>query len=235
MSKRVLDRVAIIMPAFNESEVISETLRNIKKELKKLDEIKTDLIVVNDGSSDETYELAKKYSTVLNHLVNMGSGAATRTGLEYAKRNKYKYAVTIDADGQHAPKDLVKIINKLLNSKFDLVVGSRMLKPGKMPINRKFGNNLLSIMTTIFMGVKVSDSQSGLKGFSRKAIEKIDIKTNGFEFCSEILWKAGRANLKIVEIPINAIYTTYSLGKGQTSINALRIIKSIITQKLRDV
>ena len=90
-------------------------------------------------------------------------------------------------------------------------------------------------MTTIFMGVKVSDSQSGLKGFSRKAIEKIDIKTNGFEFCSEILWKAGRANLKIVEIPINAIYTTYSLGKGQTSINALRIIKSIITQKLRDV
>jgi glycosyltransferase involved in cell wall biosynthesis len=165
----------------------------------------------------------------------MGSGAATRTGLEFAKRNNYKYAVTIDADGQHSPKDLIKIINKLSSSKSDLVIGSRMIKPGKMPVHRKFGNNLLSAITTIFMGVRVADSQSGLKGFSRDAIEKIDIKTNGFEFCSEILWKANNAKLDIVEIPIKTIYTRYSLSKGQSSINALRIIKSIIIQKLRDV
>ncbi len=231
MNKKVL----VIIPAYNEGEVLDGVIRNIKTELQSLKDLNADVMVVNDGSSDNTKTVAEKSTTTISHLVNMGSGAATRTGLEYAKRNNYDYAVTIDADGQHLATDLTKVINKLVNDNYDLVIGSRLLNTEGMPSHRVFGNKLLNLVTGIIFGVRVTDSQSGLKGFSRKAIEKIDIRSNGFEFCSEIVWRAKQANLKIIEVPIKAIYTDYSLAKGQSNINALRIIKNLIMQKIREV
>ena len=231
MNKKVL----IIIPAYNEGEVLGDVISNIKTELQSAKDPGADVMVVNDGSSDNTKTVAEKNTTTISHLVNMGSGAATRTGLEYAKRNNYDYAVTIDADGQHLATDLTKVINKLVNEDYDLVIGSRLLSAEGMPSHRVFGNKLLNLVTGIIFGVRVTDSQSGLKGFSRKAIEKIDIRTNGFEFCSEIVWRAKQANLKIVEVPIKAVYTDYSLAKGQSNINALRIIKNLIMQKIREV
>ena len=231
MNKKVL----IITPAYNEEKVLSGVIRNIKTELQSLKDMNADVMVVNDGSSDNTKTVAEKSTTTISHLVNMGSGAATRTGLEYAKRNNYDYAVTIDADGQHLATDLTKVINKLVSENYDLVIGSRLLNTEGMPHHRVFGNKLLNLVTGIIFGVRVTDSQSGLKGFSRKAIEKIDIRSNGFEFCSEIVWRAKQANLKIVEVPIKAVYTDYSLAKGQSNINALRIIKNLIMQKIREV
>ena len=231
MNKKAL----IIIPAYNEGEVLSGVIRNIKTELQSAKDLNADVIVVNDGSSDNTKTVAEKSTTTISHLVNMGSGAATRTGLEYAKRNNYDYAVTIDADGQHLATDLTKVINKLVSENYDLVIGSRLLNTEGMPSHRVFGNKLLNLVTGIIFGVRVTDSQSGLKGFSRKAIEKIDIRSNGFEFCSEIVWRAKQANLKIIEVPIKAVYTDYSLAKGQSNINALRIIKNLIMQKIREV
>ena len=231
MNKKVL----IITPAYNEEKVLSGVIRNIKTELQSLKDMNADVMVVNDGSSDNTKTVAEKSTTTISHLVNMGSGAATRTGLEYAKRNNYDYAVTIDADGQHLATDLTKVINKLVSENYDLVIGSRLLDAEGMPYHRVLGNKLLNLATGIIFGVRVTDSQSGLKGFSRKAIEKIDIRSNGFEFCSEIVWRAKQANLKIIEVPIKAVYTDYSLAKGQSNINALRIIKNLIMQKIREV
>lgn len=225
----------IIIPAYNEGKVIGEVINNIKKEVKLLKDLNFDIVVVNDGSSDETRKVAEKYATTVSHLVNMGSGAATRTGLEYAKRNNFDYALTIDADGQHLPKDLVNIINKIKSEKYDLVIGSRLIDPEGMPLHRVFGNKLLNGFTRILLGVRVTDSQSGLKGFSRNAIDKIIIKSNGFEFCSEIVWRAKQEKLEIVEVPISAVYTEYSLKKGQSNINALRIIKNLFIQKMREV
>ena len=231
MNKKVL----VIIPAYNEGEVLDGVIRNIKAELQSAKDSGADVIVVNDGSNDNTKAVAEKNTTTISHLVNMGSGAATRTGLEYAKRNNYYYAVTIDADGQHLATDLTKVINKLVSENYDLVIGSRLLNTEGMPSHRVFGNKLLNLVTGIIFGVRVTDSQSGLKGFSRKAIEKIDIRSNGFEFCSEIVWRAKQANLKIIEVPIKAVYTDYSLAKGQSNINALRIIKNLIMQKIREV
>lgn len=228
-------KALIIIPAYNEEEVLGGVIRNIKSELQSVKSLNADVIVVNDGSSDNTKTVAEKSTTTISHMVNMGSGAATRTGLEYAKRNNYDYAVTIDADGQHLASDLTKVINKLINEDYDLVIGSRLLSVEGMPTHRVFGNKLLNLVTGIIFGVRVTDSQSGLKGFSRKAIEKIDIRSNGFEFCSEIVWRAKQANLKIIEVPIKAVYTDYSLAKGQSNINALRIIKNLIMQKIREV
>ena len=228
-------KALIIIPAYNEGKVLGPVIKNIKAELKSAKGIKFDLVVVNDGSSDNTKAVAEKNTTTISHLVNMGSGAATRTGLEYAKRNNYDFALTIDADGQHLPKDLVNVIKKLTEEEFDLVIGSRLIDPKGMPAHRVLGNKLLNAFTRILLGVRVTDSQSGLKGFSRKAIEKINIRTNGFEFCSEIVWRAKQQNLNIIEVPISAVYTDYSRQKGQSNVNALRIIKTLIIQKAKEV
>ena len=226
----------IIIPSYNEGEVIQGVLQNIIRETKVNKIYTIDIVLVNDGSSDNTEKLVKNMPVlVLSHLVNMGSGAATRTGLEYAKRNNYDFAVSIDADGQHSPKDLMSVIYKLNNDNYDLVIGSRLLKTDGMPTHRILGNKLLNFVTRVLFGVAVTDSQSGLKAFSRKSIEQIEIRSNGFEFCSEIVWRAKQNNLKITEIPIESIYTDYSLKKGQNNINALRIIKNLIRQKLREV
>lgn len=228
-------KALIIIPAYNEGKVLGPVIKNIKAELKSAKGIKFDLVVVNDGSSDNTKAVAEKNTTTISHLVNMGSGAATRTGLEYAKRNNYDFALTIDADGQHLPKDLVNVIKKLTAEEFDLVIGSRLIDPKGMPAQRVLGNKLLNAFTRILLGVRVTDSQSGLKGFSRKAIEKINIRTNGFEFCSEIVWRAKQQNLNIIEVPISAVYTDYSRQKEQSNVNALRIIKTLIIQKAKEV
>lgn len=226
----------IILPGYNEAEVINGVLAQILKETKKHKQYKLDIILVNDGSKDATAEIAIKHPvTVVSHLVNMGSGAATRTGLKYAKINNYDYAVTIDADGQHSTKDLISVIKKLNSEDFDLVIGSRLMNSKGMPIIRVVGNKTLNFATRVILGVGVTDSQSGLKAFSRNAIEKIEIRANGFEFCSEIVWRAKQQDLKITEVPIKAIYTDYSLQKGQNNINALRIIKNLLKQKMREV
>lgn len=226
----------IIIPSYNEGKVIHGVLQNIISETKANKIYKIDIVLVNDGSSDDTENLVQNLPvSVVSHLVNMGSGAATRTGLEYAKRNNYDFAVSIDADGQHSPKDLMNVIKKLVDDDYDLVIGSRLLNTKGMPAHRILGNKLLNIVTRILFGVAVTDSQSGLKAFSRKSIEQIEIRSNGFEFCSEIVWRAKQNNLKITEIPIEAIYTDYSLQKGQNNINALRIIKNLVRQKMREV
>ncbi len=226
----------IIIPSYNEGKVIHNVLQNIINETNVGKKHKLDILLINDGSSDDTEENIRNLPVlIVSHLVNMGSGAATRTGLEYAKRNNYDFAVSIDADGQHSPKDLMNVIKKLIGDDYDLVIGSRLLNTKGMPAHRILGNKLLNTVTRILFGVAVTDSQSGLKAFSRKAIEQIEIRSNGFEFCSEIVWRAKQNNLKIAEVPIEAIYTDYSLKKGQNNINALRIIKNLIRQKLREV
>jgi glycosyltransferase involved in cell wall biosynthesis len=226
----------IIVPAYNEEEVIIGVLQKIINETKNQKDNKLEIALINDGSTDSTEEQARKLPVcIISHLVNMGSGAATRTGLEYAKRNNYDFAVTIDADGQHSPKDLIKVINTLVENDYDLVIGSRLIDTKGMPVIRVFGNKVLNLATRIILGVSVTDSQSGLKAFSRNSIEKIEIRSNGFEFCSEIIWRTKQQNLKIKEIPIKAIYTDYSRAKGQSNINALRIMKNLIRQKVREV
>ena len=228
-------KALIIIPAYNEGKVLGSVISHIKAELITIKGIKYDLVIVNDGSSDNTKAVAEKNATTISHLVNMGSGAATRTGLAYAKKNSYDFALTIDADGQHLPKDLVNVIKKLTTEQFDLVIGSRLIDPKGMPKHRLLGNKILNAFTRIILGVRVTDSQSGLKGFSKNAIKKINIRTNGFEFCSEIVWRAKQEGLAIVEVPISAVYTDYSKQKQQSNVNALRIFKSLIIQKLKEV
>lgn len=232
MSKR---KIAFIIPAFNESSAIVGVLNDLKKELKNTS-IPYEIVVVDDGSKDNTAELATNEGvTVIKHVLNTGSGGATATGLSYAQQNGFDYAVTLDADGQHKALDAINGVKIAQEINTDLLIGSRLINPDGMSKVKLLGNKGLSTITFLIFGVSVTDSQSGLRIFSKKALEQLRWKTSGFEFCSEMLWRAKQLKLVIKEYPIEAIYTEYSKAKGQNNWNAFNIIKSLLKRRMIEV
>ena len=231
-----MKRVCVIVPAYNESQVIAEVIKNAKKTFAKAKEYSIDVVVVNDGSKDTTSSEAKKGGAiVIDHILNSGAGGATLTGLSYAKQNNYALAATMDADGQHAPEDVVKGIKKIDKSPSGLLIGSRLIDSEGMSKTKVLGNKGLSLITKVLFGVNVTDSQSGLRIYSRTAIEKLDWKTTGYEFCSEMIWRAKQLGIEIEEFPIQAIYTDYSRSKGQNNWNAINIVKRLFKQRIVEI
>lgn len=225
-------KVAIIIPAFNEAKVISGVIANLKKALDQ-EKFSFSVIAVDDGSSDDTALICKKENaTVISHILNSGSGSATATGLSYAQQQGFDIAATMDADGQHDAKDVVNGIKIMIDSKTDLLIGSRLINSNGMGKTKVIGNKGLSLFTFILFGVRVTDSQSGLRVYSKKALGQLRWKSSGYEFCSEMLWRAKQQGLGIDEYPIKAIYTEYSKSRGQNNWNGINIIKSLIKQRL---
>lgn len=224
-------RGLIVIPAFNEEKVILTVLKKIPR---KIFEVNFDYLVINDGSTDQTEQvLAKNHINFVSHPINRGLGAALGTGFEYARQKDYVLLVTLDGDGQHDPLDLPTIIKPVLTGKADFVVGTRLKKKG-MPKSRKILTLLATLATYFFTGVWTTDSQSGFRAFSRKAISKIYIKMDRMEVSSDFFKQAKDNNLKIKEVPIKAIYTEYSLKKGQNIFNSINILSKLALQKLID-
>lgn len=223
-------KAAIIVPAFNEEATIKMVIDELKKQ--KIWGLKKEIVVINDGSVDSTAKIAhRENATVISHVINRGLGAALSTGLKYVKKNKFDIAITFDADGQHKAKDLERLIKPILKNKADIVIGARQFNKEGMPIDRKIINTFANIITYILFNVLVSDSQSGLRAFSNKAIQLIEIRTNRMEVSSELLRQAKVKKLKVKEIPISAIYTNYSKIKGQKNINAINILMKMLIYK----
>jgi hypothetical protein len=164
--------------------------------------------------------------------LNTGSGGATATGLSYAQQNGFDIATTSDADGQHAPEDVLKGVEASLASKTDLLIGSRLIDKQGMSRVKLLGNRGLSFITYVLFGINITDSQSGLRVFSKEALRSLRWKTSGYEFCSEMLWRAKQIGLHIDEFPIKAIYTDYSVSKGQNNWNAFNIVKTLVTRRV---
>jgi UDP-N-acetylglucosamine---dolichyl-phosphate N-acetylglucosaminyltransferase len=229
-----MNRIGIILPAFNEAGVIKSVIESIPTTL-LVNKTSYTLVpvVVNDGSKDDTeaVALSTKRAVVISHVINMGAGAATRTGLRYLRENDFTYGATMDSDGQHSPKDLQKAIVAVINNAGDFVIGSRLIGGGNMPWYKTLGNKGLNFLTHLLLGVSSTDSQSGLKSFNRTTIDRLYFRENGYAFCSEILWRAHKANLRIAEVPIEAIYTDYSKMKGQNSWNAFPIVKQLFKHR----
>ncbi|PKN02637.1 glycosyltransferase family 2 protein [Candidatus Dojkabacteria bacterium HGW-Dojkabacteria-1] len=198
----------IILPAYCEGKVIKEVIASIKKEGYK------NIIVVDDGSSDNTYEEAKSTGVItISHPINRGKGAATQTGIDAAKLLNADVIVTMDSDGQHDPKDIKKLVKPIIDQKADVVIGSRMINNKDMPQSRILMNKIANIVTYIFFGIMVSDSQSGLRAYSKKAYNSVYTYMDRYEFESEMLGQIKDANLRIKEVPIKVIYTDYSKSK----------------------
>lgn len=218
-----INKLAIIIPTFNEAHTLGRVLQKVLD--LDLPEIRKDIIVVDDGSTDETVSIARsKGVCVVSHLMNRGLGAALGTGIAAALMRGADLAITFDADGQHSTKDIPRVIKSILMNQADVVIGSRMLKCAGMPWTRRVANRLGNLATLIFFGVRSTDSQSGLRAFSRPAAEKIKITANNYEVSSQICGEVNRHRLRLVEVPIHSIYTKYSLSKGQSFVMGIKTL-----------
>jgi glycosyltransferase involved in cell wall biosynthesis len=193
------------------------------------------VIVVDDGSRDESAHLAKDAgAVVVRHAVNRGVGAALGTGIEAAIRLGADSVVTMDADGQHLAEDAGKVFERLAQGDVEFVIGSRLKKgdqPGNMPVHRVIFNTIGNILTFFLFGVWVTDSQSGLRGLSRKAAHTIELRTNGMESLSEFLKEMKDKRWRMAEVPIKAIYTDYSMSKGQNFFVGVKVAIKLIFRR----
>ena len=220
-------KLAIILPAYNESKVLADVLKTLPKKITKIDQIQT--IVVDDGSADNTFEIAKKYADyALRHQINLGVGGATLTGMTFARKIKADIAIVMDSDGQHDSSDIEKMIQPIVDGKVDITIGSRLINPKGMPKIKIITNKIANFITYLFTGVWVTDSQTGFRAYSKNALNKIKINTTGYEFCTEIFKELRKNNLKFIEIPIKVIYSDYSRKKGQSIANSVNIIIKLL-------
>ena len=225
-------RLCVIVPAYNEAKVLQSVIKHSRDVFKK-SSYNIDIVVINDGSKDATSaEAHKGGAIVIDHVINSGAGSATATGLSYAMQANYDAAATMDADGQHDPQDVIKGFDKLFAEGDDLLIGSRLIESNGMSRVKVLGNWGLSFITSLIFGINTTDSQSGLRIYSRKALTELRWTTSGYEFCSEMLWRAHQLNLAMDEFPIKAIYTDYSKSKGQSNWNAINIIKALLKRRL---
>jgi len=232
MHKASRHKVALIVPAYNEGTVIRRVVTELRSTFDKTN-YKYVIIVVDDGSKDNTVKQARLGGAyVIRHILNTGSGGATATGLSYAAQHGFTIATTSDADGQHAAADVLEAVQVMTQGDIDLLIGSRLLDKRGMSRLKRLGNTGLSTLTNTLFGVWVTDSQSGLRAFSRQALHELKWQTSGYEFCSEMLWRAKQLNLVISEFPIRAIYTDYSKSKGQNNWNGFNIVRTLIKRRI---
>ena len=196
----------IVIPAYNEETSIVKVLKKLKSAGYK------NLVLVDDGSEDKTQALAKKEGVyALKHKINRGQGAALKTGIDFALLKGADIIITFDADGQHRVEDLKKMVEPLENGTADIVLGSRFLgKAENIPASRKFLLKVGIFVLWILYGLKLTDSQNGLRALSRTAAEKIEIKSDRMEHAGEIIGEIKTRKLRCVEVPITILYTDYS-------------------------
>lgn len=224
-------KLGIIIPAYNEGKVIGKVLKTLPKKIKGIKKIL--VIVVNDGSSDDTEAIAKKHTRyVITHSVNLGIGGALTTGFAVAKKLNVDIVVTFDADGQHSPKDIERVMQPIIKGKTDTVLGSRMINTKGMPPIKIMGNWFLNILTLLVFQIWTTDSQSGLRAFNKEAFNKISLYSLGYEISSEIVGEIKRNRLRVTEVSIKTIYTDYSKIKGQSIFNGMNILTRIILIRL---
>jgi len=194
-------KIIAAIPAYNEArhieEIVARTLRYV-----------TQVIVVDDGSEDGTGERAKRAgATVVKHDRNLGKGVAINKAFIIARESNPLAMVLLDGDGQHRPEEIPLLLDPVLDGRADMVVGSRFLTNNYIPKYRMLGQTVLNITTNLGSGIKLSDTQSGFRAFSRRAIERITLKETGFAVESEMQFKANRHRLRVAEVPINTNYS----------------------------
>jgi len=192
--------ITAIIPALNEEISIGSMVIKTKK-------YADNVIVVDDGSTDDTAEIARiAGADVIVHSKNGGKGEALKTGFLAASQNGTKIIVTIDADGQHDPSEIPEVIKPIALKEADMVIGSRYLNGNNIPIYRRVGQKILDHATNMNSGLHVTDTQSGFRAFAIHTVPTFGFKNNGFSIESEMLADAANAGLKIKEVDIGVRY-----------------------------
>jgi glycosyltransferase involved in cell wall biosynthesis len=214
-----------VIPAYNEETTLSEVLQ-------KTGPLVDQIIVVDDGSEDRTAAIARAHGArVVCHPINRGLGAALGTGFAAALASGAEAVITLDGDGQHDPAEIPNFIQELERGA-DMVIGSRMLTRRGMPWHRQAAQLVGNVATFVLFGAWVTDSQSGYRAFRREALQKITVRTNRMEVSSELVAEARRHRLRLKEIPIAAIYTDYSLSKGQSFWVGIKTLLKLVLRRI---
>ncbi len=192
----------VLIPAYNASSTISELIEKTSVFVDK-----DDIVVIDDGSQDQTHVAAQRAgAVVLKHRINQGKGKALKTGFRYVQKKHYEALFTIDADLQHDPSSIRDFLQKA-NEDFDgIIIGTRDINLKKMPFLRWLTNNLTSAILSVLSGQTIRDSQSGYRFISTRVLERTKLKGKKYDLESEILVKAGRIGFKIDSVPIKTIY-----------------------------
>jgi glycosyltransferase involved in cell wall biosynthesis len=213
--------VWIVVPAYNEASVIGDVITEIRT-------VFGHVVCVDDGSKDSTGDLALRAGAhVVSHPVNLGQGAAIQTGVEYARgRPGAQVFATFDADGQHRLKDVVAMIDRLSADDVDMVVGTRFASPtvNKPPLLKRIILRTAAVLSRSSRELKLTDAHNGLRVFNKKVADELNITMNGMSHASEIIALAVENRWRVVEEPVEILYTDYSKSKGQPLLNGVNIV-----------
>jgi len=221
------DDVWVIVPAYNEGERLAPTLRSLCSRY-------ANVVVVDDGSRDDTAAVAERHPVwVLRHIINLGQGAALQTGLSFALGRGAEYLVTFDADGQHAPEEIERLVEPIRNGSVDVTLGSRFLGcTVGLPRARWLVLKLGVLFTLVFSRVRVTDAHNGLRAFTRRAAQQLRIRHNRMAHASEILDQMREHALTFCEVPVTIRYTDDTMAKGQSSWNSLKIVGQLVLGRI---
>lgn len=232
-------KVVAVIPAYNEEKKIGKVVNEVARYVDTV-------VVIDDGSADDTVEILKKWKVekqiipsewgkwkILCHPINLGQGAALQTGFEYAKKLGADITITYDADGQFKASDIPKFIGPIKEGKADVVLGSRFLgKAVNIPRGRLLVLRLGIFFTYLFSNIKLTDAHNGFRAFNKKALSKMNIKHNRWAHPSDVIYQIAANRFRVVEVPVTVKYTKYTLAKGQSSLEALRIPFELVTKAL---
>lgn len=221
--------IAVVIPAFNESKHLSGVLKRLTSCPTQHNLIP---IVVDDGSRDTTSRIARAFPgvKVLRHRTNLGKGAAAKTGCDTAYKMQADIVVLMDADGQHQPEDIDRIIQPLLGTNdVHLVIGARRMNE-KMPILMRCGNIVLTLLSRILFKIQVRDTQSGFRAFRRQIYPTVRWNASNYAMETEMLILGTMQRLKCVEVVIDTVY--HNSYKGTTVLDGLRILKTLVKWRL---
>jgi glycosyltransferase involved in cell wall biosynthesis len=220
-------RISLVIAAYNEARVIAGVVAGVIH-------AGYDVVVVDDGSSDRTRDLAAAAgAVVIRHPINLGQGAALQTGIEFALRQGADIVVTFDADGQHRIADAARLVAALHTHGADFALGSRFLGGAvNQPLSRRILLRLATLFTRLTTGLSVTDTHNGLRAMTRRGAGAIGLKQNRMAHASEILHQIADSGLKFAEVPVTIEYSAYSLEKGQSMGDALVILTDLFARRL---
>lgn len=221
-------RIFVVIPAYNEEKSITSVLQGLQKQGY------TNIIVIDDCSKDATGRIAEGHGAmVLRHRINLGQGAALKTGIDCALEQDADIIITFDADGQHNPEDIPALIKPIEKGNADITLGSRFLnEKSNVPFMKRLVLKAGILFTWICSHIKLTDTHNGLRAMSRKAAQTIQLRENRMAHASEIIDEIHRRQICYEEVPVTIRYTKYSMKKGQSVFNAFEIAFQMILRKL---
>jgi cellulose synthase/poly-beta-1,6-N-acetylglucosamine synthase-like glycosyltransferase len=212
LKKEIADKaIMVIIPAYNEAENLKELLKKIPDRIK---EKKVGVLVVDDGSSDNTRGVViQSGHLVVQNKINRGQGAASRLGYDVLLKNDIQVGVTMDADNQHLPEEIEKLVTPVLNDEYDLVIGSRILGESfKSSLMRDTGINLFTKVINVVIGTRLTDCSSGFRAFNVNKMSSLNLREDQFQ-TAEVIVEAAKKNLRIGEVPITIIKRKHGTSK----------------------